>query len=79
MSMFWEIRWPIPNSEGHGTNNTHNLASDLHNVTVVRTAYLAARSEKVKNTPTSERSYNLKNKVTQMKSIHVYMCYITLN
>ena len=72
--MFWETRWPILNSGGHGTKTTHFLASDLHNVTVVCTAYLANRSEKVKNTPTSERLSNLKNKVTQMKSIH--MCYI---
>ena len=43
MSMFWETRWPIPNSGCHGNNNTHFLASDLHNVTVVRTAYLADR------------------------------------
>ena len=77
MGMFWETRWPILNSGGHGTKTTHFLASDLHNIMVVRTAYLANRSEKVKNTPTSERSSNLKNKVTQMKSIH--MCYTTFS
>ena len=43
--MFWETRWPIQNSGGHGTKNTHFLASDLHNVTVVHTAYLADKRE----------------------------------
>ena len=32
MSMFWETPWPVQNSGGHGTKNTHFLASDLQNV-----------------------------------------------
>ena len=87
MSMFWETRWPIQNSGGHGTKNTNFLASDLQsddaNVKLcARPIWLTVQciwlteGEKVKNTPTSEKSYNLENKVTQMKSIHI--CAILL-
>ena len=56
-----------------------NLASDLQNVRNPNgRAYGPFGWQKVKNTPTTERSYNLKNKVTQMKSIGLHIYFLSL-